>query len=343
MANKKIRDLPLLTTLDGSEILPTGGKGDYGVTINSIVDYTQSKNNWKHENYQIDVTDLSGEIQKLEIVNFQPQNLDTGAITNIFNYTIKCVNNGQETSFPVGNIELQFATEIDGVFYCTLSLNNDEVPVSIKNNNVIGNSIPKGFYAEKAHIMFYMKGLYEEVLVQYQLVKIEKEPTNSTYYPNYVKFLTSKTTGNNVTYPEMVVYGDKDKTIKYGNSTSTVTCADGIAPVIRSLLNNLDWSGWYFDDSYPIIFPSFTTIDTGLVDNETTATEVTIVNLSIKYDLFIEITLNQSYEGSSYAGEIFGVAGLFPQENSGYSYSDTTFGQNDFTDKLNITIGRTPN
>lgn len=43
MANKKIKDLPLLTILDGSEILPTGGKGDYGVNLSTLKEFFQQE------------------------------------------------------------------------------------------------------------------------------------------------------------------------------------------------------------------------------------------------------------------------------------------------------------
>ena len=53
MANKKIKDLPLLETLDGTEIIPTGGKGDFGFKLNTLKNFVQSGSSSKKNHTQL--------------------------------------------------------------------------------------------------------------------------------------------------------------------------------------------------------------------------------------------------------------------------------------------------
>lgn len=101
MASKKIKDLSLLTSVDGTEKIPTGGKGDYSISVNQVVEKTLEKTttrDFTHKESKVSFNDDRNSSLTLDLGKTYSHRFYNDSLTEIKDYitniTLKADNNG---------------------------------------------------------------------------------------------------------------------------------------------------------------------------------------------------------------------------------------------------------
>lgn len=276
MANKKIKDLSLLETVSGTEILPTGGKGDFGVTINQLKDFIRTKQT--HQNVTQNI-EYNTEFVKLGLGDYFSTK-----------YTFNFIDEDVEASvsdYPLdGNLLKIIGSESGGEQYFTVKTKS-KLNIDTTDGLVVYENSPVNNTINRANVRYFSdENGYRDCTVSYS-------STNTTTLSNSLSFVSNKNIGdgNSVIF---YFYEDSDfKNLK--DMGKTLNLSDGVEVCFSTILN---------PNESPL---DYVNVDLEVDVKESGETTVTVTNNSTENSLYFEINLNQDTSQDDYLKALSGT------------------------------------
>ena len=138
MSRLKIKDMPPVEVVDGTEIIPTGGKGDVSVTVERIKNYIQFKTPDYALNSELQVVDLRSQTNE----------------TNISSHIVNTSNPHQVTKAQVGLGNVDNTSDADKPISTAT-----QSAITNLNNTKADVTYIDGLLASKANITYVDSGL----------------------------------------------------------------------------------------------------------------------------------------------------------------------------------------